>query len=559
MKKLFSLLLIFTLLACTTIPSSSVQPSVKLTLDGNPVSFDTPPFIENGRTLVPFRAIFEALGATVEWNESTRTVTGTKAGTKISLIIDSRTAFVNDIETSLDVPAKIANGRTFVPARFIAENFDIRVYWDNIANTVVLLTDAIDRADDGKYLSKAELSTSTKGTITMWHFNENEAPLIADAFEKQYPNIDFRLTVISDKDSQYLNKLTAAVRSGYGVPDIMSSESAMVKRFVNMENCYYDITDKVGDITGNMYPYTVDVGRDEAGRIRALSHQITSAGIGYKRNVAKKYLGTDSEPEISRMLSTPQLILETAEKLKKNSGGKVALFPSHEELKKLYLGGRSKGWVVDNKLNIDQKVLDYIDIAKTFRSNKYESGFDQWSYAWSSAIAADETAMCWFIPTWGIPWIIGSNDRKSVNGGRWGLAKAAYSSFWGGTWYGVSEASQNKDIALGLVRYFVSDENHLKEWSSNTGDLPNSRKLIKQYGTGSSINDSITGQNNYKIFGDAAEKANGKLLTQYDDTIENALNDCMKSYLAGKISSRDSLISTFKNKVKSNLRDIVVR
>ncbi len=561
MKKSISAFLIFVLLICMVVPTTCVQSaaSIKVTLDGERINFDSQPFIKDGRTMIPFAAIFKALGAVVNWDESNQSVTGTKDGMKITLYINKSSAFVNDKEIGLDVPAIIKDGRTFVPVRFVAENLGVRVYWDSWANTVVLLSKAVDPADDQKYLTRSpDLSSDTYGDISLWHFNKDEAPYIEKDFENRFPNIELRVTVIPDKDYQYVNRLTAAVRSGSGVPDIMSAEASFAKRLVNMIDCYMDITDKVGDITGNMYPYTVDYGKDDSGKIRALSHQITSGAIGYKKQLAKKYLGTDDPDKISEMLSTSQKILSTAKKLKQASGGKVALFPSWEELKKVYLGGRSTGWVVNNKLNIDKKVLDYIDLAETMRNNKYESGYDAWSVGWSSAIKGDGEAMCWVIPTWGVPWIIGSNDPKAKDGGRWALAKPMNSYFWGGTWYGVSQISPNKDIALGFVRYFTSDEEHLENWSKQTGDIPNSRKLVKQMGNDKNKVDRIAGQNVYKVFGDLAEGVNGKIGTMYDDYIENLYNDCMKYYLAGRMSSKDELIATFKQKVKANLRDITV-
>ena len=86
--------------------------------------------IEEGRTLVPVRAIFYRLGLTVGWNGTTKTVTGKKQGLDISLTIGSKEAFVNGVLVTLDVPAKIINGVTFVPVMFIAESTGAKVDWD---------------------------------------------------------------------------------------------------------------------------------------------------------------------------------------------------------------------------------------------------------------------------------------------------------------------------------------------------------------------------------------------------------------------------------------------
>lgn len=121
--------------------AASNEPSVYL--DGEKMTFDVNPFIENDRTLVPFRAIFEAVGAEVEWDAETRTVIAARdkngETTVITLQIDS-TAFVNSEEKTLDVPAKIVGDRTFVPLRFVIEALGEKVEWDNANYSVVITT-----------------------------------------------------------------------------------------------------------------------------------------------------------------------------------------------------------------------------------------------------------------------------------------------------------------------------------------------------------------------------------------------------------------------------------
>ena len=92
------------------------------------VKFDEVPFIENNRTLVPLRAIFEALGATVNWSDNT--VTAKKGNTTISIKIGSKEMVVNNKSVRLDVVAKIKNNRTFVPLRAVSEAFNNKVEWD---------------------------------------------------------------------------------------------------------------------------------------------------------------------------------------------------------------------------------------------------------------------------------------------------------------------------------------------------------------------------------------------------------------------------------------------
>ncbi|MGN0183447.1 MAG: stalk domain-containing protein [Candidatus Ornithomonoglobus sp.] len=111
---------------------------VSVTLNGIPVSFDQNPIIEDGRTLVPLRAIFEALGAVIDWDGDTQTVTSTKNGTVVKLKIGDNIMQKNDERIELDVPAKIVNERTLVPARAVAEAFGCKVDWNGDTQTVII-------------------------------------------------------------------------------------------------------------------------------------------------------------------------------------------------------------------------------------------------------------------------------------------------------------------------------------------------------------------------------------------------------------------------------------
>lgn len=113
-------------------------PYITVAYNNELIAFDQKPIIENGRTLVPLRAIFEKIGATVEWNGDTQTVVATKDNTAISLTINNTTATKNGTAITLDVPAKIINGRTLVPVRFVADCFGVDVRWNGDIQRVVL-------------------------------------------------------------------------------------------------------------------------------------------------------------------------------------------------------------------------------------------------------------------------------------------------------------------------------------------------------------------------------------------------------------------------------------
>lgn len=109
---------------------------IPVILNGVKLDCDQPPVIVDGRTLVPLRAIFEGLGASVDWDGTTRTVTSTLDGTTVVMTVDSVVMVKNGEAVTLDVPAKIVNGRTMVPVRAVGEAFGADVRWDGATRTV---------------------------------------------------------------------------------------------------------------------------------------------------------------------------------------------------------------------------------------------------------------------------------------------------------------------------------------------------------------------------------------------------------------------------------------
>ena len=96
------------------------------------------PIIENDRTMVPLRAVFEVLNCNVKWEESSKSAVVEYGSTKIIIPANSTTAYINGKSNSLDVPAKIVNDRIMIPLRFVSEAIEKTVIWDDADKTVLI-------------------------------------------------------------------------------------------------------------------------------------------------------------------------------------------------------------------------------------------------------------------------------------------------------------------------------------------------------------------------------------------------------------------------------------
>lgn len=102
----------------------------------------TVPIVLNDRTMLPVRAVIEAVGGTVSWDENTQTATLEYNGDTVRLTIGSQTAYFNDAASELDVTPVIINDRTMLPIRFIAESFKFNVDWAETTQTVTITVPA---------------------------------------------------------------------------------------------------------------------------------------------------------------------------------------------------------------------------------------------------------------------------------------------------------------------------------------------------------------------------------------------------------------------------------
>lgn len=108
---------------------------------------DTPPLMMHSRVLVPMRPIFESLGASLNWDNMTKTVTATRGTEQINLTIGNSQATIRENQAikkrvTLDALPVLSQGTTYVPLRFVSESLGARVNWESDARRVVIMTGA---------------------------------------------------------------------------------------------------------------------------------------------------------------------------------------------------------------------------------------------------------------------------------------------------------------------------------------------------------------------------------------------------------------------------------
>ncbi len=140
LKSLISFFMIIMLVIISSLNAGASESELPVTVfvDGEQIVFDVEPVIEDGRTLVPMRYIFEALGAEVDWITETSTAVAIKGDIRIEITVGKNEIIKNGSSIVLDVPAKITDGRTLVPVRAVSEGMEADVEWDGELRRVII-------------------------------------------------------------------------------------------------------------------------------------------------------------------------------------------------------------------------------------------------------------------------------------------------------------------------------------------------------------------------------------------------------------------------------------
>ncbi len=183
-KKLFKRGFI-TLICLTFLSPFSItaSPDIKIKLNNKFLHFDQKPIIEKGTTLVPFRAILEELGASVEWNEKNRTIICRKKNITVIMKIGSKEMSVNSKKVILDVEPKIINNRTLIPLRAVSQAFNAEVKWNPDTYTAEINTNETSQKDIIRSTGKKAYTASELKSIIN-QITENRSSLNKSSAEE---------------------------------------------------------------------------------------------------------------------------------------------------------------------------------------------------------------------------------------------------------------------------------------------------------------------------------------------------------------------------------------
>lgn len=401
---------------------------------------------------------------------------------------------------------------------------------------------------------------SSKGNkeLVVWTFTDELSKMINDYYLKNN-DLDYKVKIVEIPSDQFETKLDPVLGTK-DAPDVIALESAFVKKYVE-SGLMADIGALgLEEAAANTFQYVKDVGTSRDGVLHALAWQAAPGGFYYRASLAEDLLGISDVEAAQEALSDYDKFYDVAKTVREESGDSVYMISSVHDLAKPFYGQREHGWVEDNQLIIDDKLIELLEISKKFVSEGLTQDTEGQSEAWFAGMSGD-SIFGYSLPTWGLhywlkPNAVSADSSKSTEGD-WRMIQGPSSWFWGGTWVGATETSKMKEEAADLIKYLTTDEDFLRQWAEDTGDFVSNEKVVEEI-KGDYSEEFLGGQNHYEKFTQMVQNINAKILTEYDQTVESLFTDnCLTPYSKGEVD-RDTAIQNFKDAVANAYPDVQV-
>ncbi len=440
-------------------------------------------------------------------------------------------------------------------------------------------SDGSEAALEGENVDSATVGNKDGEKLVIWTLAK-DLQTFAEKYAEENSDVQIETVVIEPAD--YATKVQTALNGGQTTPDIIVGEPQMLEDFY--EAGYFEDLNQAPynaqDYDGQIVDYVWKVGQDSEGIQRAISYQITPAGIYYRRDIAEKVFGTDDPEEIGKLFADYDKVLETAKTLK-DAGYRI--FASDAEIN--YFSGDS-AWVIDDKLNVNQSRLDYMDLSIDLYKNDYTAYANQWSTPWYQAMAgevpiltadiqnySDDSVNVWDadqfeeatkdldktevfafgLPSWGV---LTLRDNVGETSGKWGVCSGPAYGFGGGTFIGISANSEHKDLAWDFLKWVTLDEDTAEWWiEKSEGDTVSLISVLEKHKDDE--NPVYGNQKLYSFWQEQAEHIDYSKVTRYDKIINDAWGAAITAIKTGEKSKEDA-ISEFYDVVESTYPEIKV-
>lgn len=398
-----------------------------------------------------------------------------------------------------------------------------------------------------------EVSADREVTIWCWDTGDTRKQM-HDEFTKA-TGIKVNLVAVESKDMT--QKLQTTLASGGEMPDIAWLEATFRGKLLSLD-IWEDITANPYNFdTSQVLDYLIPLETTEGGQY--VGPECPSvAGMAYKRELAKEYLGTDDPQELEAMLSDWDSFIAKGKEVVEKSNGTVFMLPSLGAAGQILKGQSTEPFVEGDKLNLDVSMRPILEKLLEMKKAGMVDVLDFSSAEEGASYAGDEHI---FYPcaNWSLEFTIKSNDKDGQ--GRWGFMLPPGGPFpWGGTVMGVPKGGAHKEEAVEYIRFFFASKEGAELQRDYKGNFSPYKPLYEDASFYSGADDYFAGQDVLQaISQEVFPNIKGvRLPSKYDQDIDDVYNLALKTINAsvdGSVSV-DSLIESMTDELLTKQPDL---
>lgn len=387
---------------------------------------------------------------------------------------------------------------------------------------MLLATVIVVTAFSGCSSSKAN-SKSTKNVtvpITMWGWTAGDIQKIMTAYIKA-TGAKVKLNYVTVQQEECFQKLQTTISAGLDMPDIVPSE--INQRGTMME---LDIWEDLSKSPYNFdetstFDYFMPLCKNSKGKLVCLPWDISTAGLAYKKSLAKQYLGTDDPTALEKMLPDWNTFQNVGTQVKQKSNGKIFMFASLASVRQIINGQNSSPIVSNHKLNMDC-VKETLGKMISFRNSKIVDNIIESSPAYNASYA-DDVHIFYPCASWSPNYTIDPNDPKGQDS--WGLMIPPGGCFnWGGTGHMIPKKATHKMEAYQFISWLISKQGTVTQHQVVNYNCAN-KKAYDDPDYAKMTDKNFGDQNLGKVlFVEAMKSMHVRPVSEYDATIEDTWN-----------------------------------
>ena len=361
-----------------------------------------------------------------------------------------------------------------------------------------------------------------EGEIVIWSWSEGEVKLLAENFNKVYPNVKVKYVPIDNGD--VTAKLQAAAVSGGDFPDIAYQEVLSRGKLFSMD-IWEDLSQSPYGVDKSLiqtpllsYMETAD------GRILGVDREFSPSGFVFRRSLAKEYLGTDDPQEVFGQISDWDRFIEVGKQVREKSGGKVYMLAGLDDINWMLSGQYKDAVFTDNTAKLTPYFTHMLDPMIKIRDAGIAGKMKRWTPAWNASYNEGNILIYEYAP-WSGNAALKPNAPDAA--GDWTVIPATGGPYsMGGTAYGIPKKAKNKELAWEFIRWTLLTEEGVEASVKALGSVPSYKPYADALPDGS--DPYFNGQDVTKfLLEEVAPDMQLRGVNEYDGVLNDVMNQMM--------------------------------